>query len=145
MRGSVDCKFVLRGRIDDLLRGVAMVCYHRWIGFALFSPSSRSVGPLMFSLEPQIVALALKSARLVTWEWDATADELRWTSGQSEIYSWPVAEINSSLAWSELVHADDRERLQRAVGHALETESEFHEQFRIAGKDGRVIWILGYG
>jgi diguanylate cyclase (GGDEF)-like protein/PAS domain S-box-containing protein len=99
----------------------------------------------MFSLEPQLVALALGHARLATWEWNASVDELRWTSAHSEIYSRPVAEINSSLAWSALVHVEDRERLRRAVELALETVTGFQEQFRVAGKDGKTVWVLGYG
>jgi len=99
----------------------------------------------MFSLDPQLVGLALGDARLATWEWNVSADTVRWTSGQSDIYARPASEINSSLAWGELVHLDDRERLHVAVQRALQTETGFREQFRVAGKDGETIWVIGYG
>jgi diguanylate cyclase (GGDEF)-like protein/PAS domain S-box-containing protein len=99
----------------------------------------------MFSPEPQFVALTLGNARLATWEWNISADELRWTSGHPEIYSQPVAEIDSCLAWCALVHVEDRERLQRAIEVALETQTGFQEQFRVAGKNGKTVWVLGYG
>jgi diguanylate cyclase (GGDEF)-like protein/PAS domain S-box-containing protein len=98
----------------------------------------------MFTLDPEIVALALGSARLATWEWSPLSDELRWTSGQTEIYSRPAAEIDSSAAWAELVHTEDRERVRLAAERALATETGFRELFRVKGRDGESLWIFGY-
>jgi len=98
----------------------------------------------MFSLDPEIVALALGNARLATWEWIVSSDELRWTSGQAEIYSRPSSEINSSGAWNALVYPDDRERVRLAAERALETETGFREQFRVIGTQGDLLWIFGY-
>ena len=99
----------------------------------------------MFSLNPQLIALAEAGAGIATWEWDPATDELRWTSGRSEIYSQPAREINSSSAWEALVHPDDRARVHSAVDAALATGTGFRERFRVAGKGGTTLWILGYG
>ena len=48
----------------------------------------------MLDLDPQLVALAQENPRAATWEWIEATDELRWTSGQSEIYSRPAHELN---------------------------------------------------
>jgi len=80
----------------------------------------------MFSLDPEIVAHALGDARFATWEWDPSSDELRWTSGQIEIYARPSSEINSTQAWESIVHPEDRERVRRAAEHALATETARH-------------------
>jgi diguanylate cyclase (GGDEF)-like protein/PAS domain S-box-containing protein len=98
----------------------------------------------MFALDPQLVALAQENTRTATWEWTEATDELRWTSGQSEIYSRPAHEINSTEAWESLVHPDDRERLRSAVENALRTGTGYRERFRVAGRDGATLWILGY-
>jgi diguanylate cyclase (GGDEF)-like protein/PAS domain S-box-containing protein len=98
----------------------------------------------MFALDPQLVALAQENTRTATWEWTEATDELRWTSGQSEIYSRPAHEINSTKAWESLVHPDDRERLRSAVEDALRNGTGYRERFRVAGKDGATLWILGY-
>jgi diguanylate cyclase (GGDEF)-like protein/PAS domain S-box-containing protein len=98
----------------------------------------------VFSFNPETVALALGNAQLATWEWIASTDELRWTSGQTETYSRPASEINSSVAWFALVHPDDRDRLRLATERALETETGFREQFHVEGKDGKILWIFGY-
>ncbi len=99
----------------------------------------------MSFLESQLVALADGTAAISTWEWIPSTDELLWTSGQSEIYSRPASEIDCTAAWTSLVHPDDRARLQSAVESALENRTEFREKFRVTGKDGKVLWILGHG
>jgi diguanylate cyclase (GGDEF)-like protein/PAS domain S-box-containing protein len=98
----------------------------------------------MFSLDPDTIAQALGDARLATWEWIPSSDELRWTSGQTEIYFRPSSELNCSAAWEAIVHPDDRERLRHAAEHALATETGFQEQFRVKGKPGNDLWIFGY-
>ena len=96
------------------------------------------------SVDLQLVALAQGDGRLATWEWIASTDELRWTSGQTEIYSRPANEINSTAAWSALVHPDDREHLRAAVERALASGTGFQERFRVAGKNGEILWIFGH-
>lgn len=98
----------------------------------------------MFSLDPEMVSRALGDTRIATWEWTPSPDSLHWTSGQTEIYSRPSAEINSSTAWEAIVHPDDRLRVRAAAERALETETGFREQFRVMGLDGRILWIFGY-
>jgi diguanylate cyclase (GGDEF)-like protein/PAS domain S-box-containing protein len=98
----------------------------------------------MFALDPQLVALAQENTRTATWEWTEATDELRWTSGHSEIYSRPAREINCTEAWESLVHPDDRSRLRSAVENALRAGTGYRERFRVAGKDGATLWILGY-
>jgi diguanylate cyclase (GGDEF)-like protein/PAS domain S-box-containing protein len=99
----------------------------------------------MSFLELQLVALADGTAAISTWEWIPSTDELHWTSGEREIYSRPAGEIDCTAAWTSLVHPEDRARLQSAVETALETRSEFRERFRVTGKGGKTLWILGHG
>jgi diguanylate cyclase (GGDEF)-like protein/PAS domain S-box-containing protein len=98
----------------------------------------------MDSFDPEIIALALGSARLATWEWNPITDELKWTSGETEIYARPASEINSSAAWAALVHPDDRDRIRQAALSALESETGFYEQFRVEGKYKSAVWIFVY-
>ena len=99
----------------------------------------------MFSLDPQLVALAEGSGRMATWEWNPATDELRWTSGQAEIYSRPAVELNSSLAWSSIVHPQDGGRVRSAAEAALANSTGFRERFRVTARGGGYLWILGYG
>lgn len=98
----------------------------------------------MFSLDPKLAGFPVEITRAATWEWLADTDELRWTSGNSEIYARPAGEINSSRAWSAMVHPEDRERLESAVEAALRAGTGYRERFRVTGRDGAMLWILGY-
>src|SRR5260370_10914099 len=97
----------------------------------------------MFSLDPDVGKQGLGDARLATWEWIADSDELRWTSGQTEIYSLPSSKLNTTAAWHSIVHPDDRERVRRAAQRAIETESGFPEQFPLDGQDGNRLGMIG--
>jgi len=99
----------------------------------------------MFSLDPQAVASAFGYSQLVTWEWNPGTDELSWTSRQPEIYAYAASEISSFKAWFSIVNPDDRERVRQATDRALRLVPGFREHFRITSKDGKTLWILGYG
>jgi diguanylate cyclase (GGDEF)-like protein/PAS domain S-box-containing protein len=99
----------------------------------------------MFSLDHRAVASAFGYSQLATWEWNPSTDELRWTSGQSEVYAYPVAELNSTVAWSAIVHPDDRDRVVMAAQRSVQVSQGFREHFRIYTRDGKIVWILGYG
>jgi len=81
---------------------------------------------------------------MATWEWLAATDSLRWTSGQCEIYAKPARELNSLSAWYAIVHPEDCIRIQQVVANALHSGTGFRERFRVAGKNGSTLWILGY-
>ncbi len=99
----------------------------------------------MYSLDPQAVASAFGNSQLLTWGWNPDWDELHWTSQQTEIYGYSASEINSSAAWFAIVHPDDRERVRLATERALQSVPGFREHFRVITKDGKILWILGYG
>ena len=99
----------------------------------------------MPSLDPQDVASAFGNSQLVTWEWNPSTGALRWTTGQAEIYGYPASEINNSNAWFAIMHPDDRERVRLATEGALQSIPGFREHFRVLTKDGKTLWILGYG
>lgn len=98
----------------------------------------------MFSLDPQKVASSFMNSPLATWEWNPSTDELCWTSGQASVYSYSADELNSSAAWSAIVHQEDRERFLAATERTLQTEAFSREHFRVQTKDDKTLWILGY-
>jgi diguanylate cyclase (GGDEF)-like protein/PAS domain S-box-containing protein len=100
------------------------------------------VGTWMMPFDPELIAMASDDPRLATWEWISATDQLRWTS--VEIYSRPAEEVNNTASWMTLVHPDDRERLGKAVEHAVEAGNGFREPFRVIGAHGETLWILGH-
>lgn len=62
-----------------------------------------------------------------------------------EIWGVPLAAFyHAPMTWMSLIHPDDRERMDNAVGRAYET-GELYEEFRIIKHDGSVRWISNRG
>jgi len=99
----------------------------------------------MFSSDPELVAAAQAAVRLATWECNLETDEIRWTSGRSDIYAKPADQIKTTRDWLDLVLPEDRERFDSAVRGALEKESGFYAHFRVRGKGDTVLWIFASG
>ena len=43
--------------------------------------------------------------------------------------------------WAEYVHPDDRDRVQQAVRHTIETGAPFCSEYRMIASDGKIIWL----
>jgi len=88
--------------------------------------------------------LALDSARLGDWIWDAATDVVTFSPRAAEIFHVSPGPI---MTWTELcalLHTDDRERVQAAVNAAVENHSTFAIEYRIrtdAGED----WVSAHG
>ncbi|NHN63094.1 PAS domain S-box protein [Haloarcula sp. JP-Z28] len=90
---------------------------------------------------------ALKGAELGVWDWnpktnDVTFDE-RWTGmlGYSKDELEPHYE-----SWADLVHPDDLDRAEQALGKLKTGETELYQcEFRMRTKDGDWRWIRDLG
>jgi PAS domain S-box-containing protein len=75
-------------------------------------------------------------ARLGSWELDTARDEI---SGSAEFYRLFGARPEDLAHYSqfiELLHIDDRERVQRAVADALDRHLPYDTDYRVPGPDG---------
>ena len=84
--------------------------------------------------------LALKTARMVAWEWDPVADRITVNGDLREIYGIEaVTEANQGFS---LVHPEDVDRHRAAVLGALEAGADYHSEFRVVRPDnGEVVWL----
>lgn len=87
--------------------------------------------------------LALTAARMVAWQWDPNADVVHFSENVVDIFGLQPDSIpKDSRSGFELVHPDDRERVDSIVQSAIARGGEFQLQFRaIRADNGRVIWI----
>ena len=89
--------------------------------------------------------LSKETANIGTWDWDIATGEVKWSD--SLLHSFGLTSsgpprFDDILA---LIHPDDRDRVQRRVSQALESDDEFYEEFRIARCDAEVRWIAARG
>ncbi len=84
--------------------------------------------------------LALESAKMITWEWNPTTEEITASPNLKEIYG--VDKIESSTHGFSLLHPDDRERHSNIVENAVKRAEMYRSEFRIIRPDNKeVIWL----
>jgi PAS domain S-box-containing protein len=93
------------------------------------------------------LSLALDSARMGMWDWDLLIDELTWSPTCKAIFGKPPdAPISYSL-FLELVHPEDRTRVDVVCKQAVDPDvrAPFDIQFRVVWPDGNTHWIMARG
>ncbi|MEP0894773.1 MULTISPECIES: hybrid sensor histidine kinase/response regulator [Leptolyngbya] len=80
--------------------------------------------------------LAQKAAKTGTFEWNLQTNEINWTAEAEALYGLaPGSFAGSYEHWIELLHPDDRTKIEIEDQQALDTE------FRILHPDGSLRWI----
>jgi PAS domain S-box-containing protein len=90
--------------------------------------------------------LALVAGRMGVWDWNLRTGELDWSHNLELIHGLaPGTFAGTPGAGEELIHPDDRERVQKAARRALQERSEYAAEFRIVWPDGSIRWLAGRG
>jgi len=95
----------------------------------------------------QLLADTERVAHLGSWECDFAAGKVRWSDETYRIFGLDPDEVPASdESFLGRVHLDDRERVTRALRHAMESgEGIQNLQFRIARPDGSLRLVVGNG
>jgi PAS domain S-box-containing protein len=108
-----------------------------------YSGRRRALDQLRESREQ--LAEAHRIARLGSWQWDVTSDEIYASDELCALYGLDPASFPASYAsFLDIVHPNDREGVDEAVRGAREQPSEFVFVARVDGEDGWV-WTRGRG
>lgn len=92
------------------------------------------------------LAFAMEAAGVGSWDWDIQTGDIWWSDNLAEIHGLdPEAFDRTFEGFLRLVHPDDLDRLNEAIGQTLATGAEFDVEFRIIGGDGLLRWIQGKG
>src|SRR5437764_1443608 len=92
------------------------------------------------------MAEAQKIARLGSWEWDIRADTVTWSDELYEIYGVSPEDFEPSYrGYIDLVHTDDRARVESAIRDAFADHQPFAFDERILRPDGSVRTLASRG
>ena len=91
----------------------------------------------------QMLRLAVDTANLYYWEWDAESDQLRW--GRQPGMELTAAADRTWRGYAEAVHPEDRERYLAAGRDAAERGQPFEIEYRVNARDGRTLWLSARG
>ncbi len=86
--------------------------------------------------------LAQQKVSLGSWEWNIATDQITWSNSLANLHGIENFESFPSFdKWLQLVHPDDRDRVQSAMNSALAGEKDYDVEFRSLRPDGTTRWI----
>jgi PAS domain S-box-containing protein len=90
--------------------------------------------------------VAMESGKSMGWESDFASDRLTWFGDLRTVFGI-ASEIYHPKAdeFYQYVHADDRERIARALEKAKQDHTMFSEEFRVVRQDQSSRWIVSRG
>lgn len=93
----------------------------------------------------QRLSLSQSFSNIGSWEWDIAGGEIVWTENVYRIFGLPPGTPISLERYLELIHPDDRARLQSALRATLEEDADYHVEVRttVTGKGAQ--WVMGRG
>jgi PAS domain S-box-containing protein len=90
--------------------------------------------------------LALRAARMGTWQWDVVENTLSWDEGLHQLYGVePGRAVTEYQDFIGRVHEDDRGFVVDSVQRALQGGGGLDYEFRIVLPDGRIRWLADHG
>ena len=89
--------------------------------------------------------LTLQAAKLGSWQLDLTTFALTSSDQCKANYGLPLDADLSYQRLFEIIHPDDRERVQMLVRQALDTRTDYQAEYRCIWMDGSIHWIFAFG
>jgi len=90
--------------------------------------------------------LALKASNTAVWAWDINSDRLTADDHMDSILGLEPGKLGSTLqSATDLIHPEDRAESVQKIRHAVETRSDYYDEFRIIKSDGTIRFIANRG
>lgn len=91
------------------------------------------------------LSFILESAGLGTWDWNIVSGSLVWSQRCLEIFGIPAGTEMSYERFLQVLHPEDRERVDQAVKRTLSDGRDYSTEMRAIWPDGSVHWIAARG
>lgn len=85
---------------------------------------------------------ALGNVNVAYWEWNLETDEIQWSTRLWGIYGWPEESLATYDRWLQIVHPQDRSRVDAICRRAVETGESYVMTYRVIGADGELRIIM---
>jgi two-component system sensor kinase FixL len=89
--------------------------------------------------------LAASAANLGLWVFDVEQGDIWITEKGRELFGFTKSEPIDMNRFLQMVHQEDRARMQQTVQDALARGGEYESEYRITLADGNTRWVAGYG
>ena len=92
------------------------------------------------------LCVAMKAGKSVGWEADIAGRGSYWFGDLQTIFGIPSNAFTAQAGdFYDSVHAQDRERVRKAVEESKQNQRPFNEEFRIVRLDGATRWVVSRG
>lgn len=89
---------------------------------------------------------AVMASGQILYDWNSTTDEVAYGGGLNEILGYSINEIPGGLKdWIDLIHPDDRDRIERTIAELAKTKDSAHLEYRVRKKSGDYIYVEDNG
>jgi PAS domain S-box-containing protein len=90
--------------------------------------------------------LTLRSSGVAVWSWEIASNVVTADDNCSIQFGLPIGQFPETVeGFAAMVHADDRERVQREVAASVEHGAEYKTEFRVVRPDGAVRSLAARG
>lgn len=93
----------------------------------------------------ETLALATEAANVGIWFWDLLSNEQQWSDRCKAHLALPPGTQATIEHFYAVLHPGDRERVQALIRRSLDTNEDYHAEYRIMQADGSHRWIAGMG
>jgi len=126
-----------RARSDERFRQLALETGRRSSAEEALAESKRAV-----ERSEDRLKLALNAGKIGVWDWDVVRNRIEWSDLVYDIHGVERGTFRGALEdFAELVHPDDRERVDQAIRDALERDIPYDIEFRVIHPNGEVHWV----
>jgi PAS domain S-box-containing protein len=90
---------------------------------------------------------ALEGAQQGVWDWNIATGDCYYSNSYKKLYGYSESDLNNRIEeWQNLIHPDDRRKMESAIHEHTSGDDSFHEStYRLKAKDGNYKWILARG
>jgi two-component system cell cycle sensor histidine kinase/response regulator CckA len=90
--------------------------------------------------------LALRSARMGTWQWNVESGDVSWDEGMNQLFGVALnQQVTRFEQILERVYEADRESVQRDIQRGLDESGTLTSEFRVTLPNGKTRWLSGTG
>ncbi|WP_167855290.1 PAS domain-containing protein [Hymenobacter wooponensis] len=117
----------------------------KWMGMNIDIQNQKTTDEALRQSEKRL-RIALEAAKLGTWNWNVTTDEILWNARHYQQFGLETSPGPlTSTDFARHLHPDDRAAVLQRLQDAVDEHGLFEAEFRIITAQGTVRWMSSHG